>query len=245
VRWFADSYLNDGFCIPNQDKHPALQGHAISFYADAVLAVWMYLMVRFGQRLFGLSEPALRPVAKNAVSLFGHGCGHLFLAVMSASSAVSAIFESVRESSGASGALLSCAAFAALMPVWWTFMRDKSRSTATTLAFTLMHNTLQVFFLPTRFFFTHVLMAVLLGSALRWLSRPATMKNKYYAMESWLVDVPILLASFGEALTCDSVLMHYGGHVWFDVVVPVGFTVYVAILLLTDDAHAQAAKKKA
>ena len=114
-------------------------------------------------------------------------------------------------------------------------MRDKSRSTATTLGFALMHNTLQVFFLPTRFFFTHVLLAVLLGSALRWLRRPAVMKTKYYALESWLVDVPIMLASFTEALACDSLLVRYGGHVWFDLVVPVMFTVYLAVLLFTGD----------
>jgi len=163
---------------------------------------------------------------------------------MSASSDVGAIFESVRDSSGVSGGVLSGAAFLALLPVWWTFMRDKSRSTRTTLAFALFHNTLQIFVLPTRFFFTHVLMAVLLGSALRWLRKPATMKNKYYAMESWLVDVPILLASFGEAMACDSVLMHYGGHVWFDIVVPVGFTAYLGILLLIGDSDIRTVEKK-
>ena len=54
-------------------------------------------------------------------------------------------------------------------------------------------------------------------------------------MEAILVDIPILLASFGEALSCDSFLKQYGGHVWFDMVVPVMFTVYYAILIFTKD----------
>lgn len=114
-------------------------------------------------------------------------------------------------------------------------MRDKRRSFKVTCLFAMAHNSLQVFFLPTRFFFTHVLMAVLLNSAIRWLSRAPKDKTKYYALESWLVDVPIVLASFFEALTCDAFLIHVGGHIWFDMVVPVMFSVYFCILVYTGD----------
>merc|ERR1712046_360179 len=75
-------------------------------------------------------------------------------------------------------------------------------------------------------------MAVLLNSALRGLTRPAVEKDRYYDMEAALVDVPILLMTFGEALPCDVFLARYGGHVWFDMVVPVMFTVYYVLLLL-------------
>jgi hypothetical protein len=40
VHWFSPSYLADGFCISNKDRHAALQSHAISFYADSILAIW-------------------------------------------------------------------------------------------------------------------------------------------------------------------------------------------------------------
>lgn len=122
----------------------------------------------------------------------------------------------------------------------YVFMRDRRRSTVATCAFTFMHNTGQVFFLPTRFFFTHVLLAVLLNSAFRWLRRPASDKTKYYAMESWMVDVPIVLASFGEAFACDAWLSRFGGHVCFDMVVPVMFTAYLAVLVLTGDGSREA-----
>ena len=80
-----------------------------------------------------------------------------------------------------------------------------------------------------------MLLAVLLNSAIRGLSRAPEDKNRFYDMEAILVDVPILLATFGEAITCDSFLINYGGHVWFDMVVPVGFIIYYAILLISPD----------
>lgn len=230
VNVFAQSYREDGFCISNRDGPPALQGHALSFYADTIAAMLMFVLVRVG-RLHGLGDPAMRPIAKNAGSLLGHGCGHLFLAAHAHNSAGSSrAFEDLTPW----GRVL---AFVALSFVWYGFMRDSRRSTRTALAFALAHNVVQVFFLPTRFFFTHVLMAVLLNSALRGLARCAAEKDRYYDMEAALVDVPILLMTFGEALSCDAVLAKYGGHVWFDMVVPVMFTVYYVLLLLCPDVN--------
>lgn len=223
---FSRSYLDNGFCISNPDAHPAFQGHAVAFYADVVTALGMWLLVWLGPS-FSLSSAAVSPIRKNAVSLFGHGCGHLFLATQTTdASGSSKVFESLSLSGRG-------AAFVAFTAVWYGFMRDPRRSIASALGFALVHNTVQVFFLPTRFFFTHVLMAVLLNSAIRWLSKPSEEKTIYYALEAWLVDVPIVMASFGEALSCDFFLISYGGHVWFDMVVPVMFCVYFMVLATT------------
>ena len=81
-------------------------------------------MVHFGRASGGLSEPATRPIAKNSVSLFGHGIGHLFLAGMSAITTTGTVFESLRGSSGVGGRAL---AFAALLPVWYVEERNHER----------------------------------------------------------------------------------------------------------------------
>eukprot|EP00966_Prymnesium_polylepis_P281452 6503263-Prymnesium_polylepis.2 len=83
-------------------------------------------------------------------------------------------------------------------------------------------------------------MAVLGNSAIRWLGRPIADKTKYYALEAWLVDVPIAASAFAEALTCDVFLHAYGGHVWFDMVVPGMFVVYYAVLACTGDGASRA-----
>jgi len=218
---FSRSYLQDGFCVANKDT-PLVSSHGISCYADMATALGMLALVRVG-RAKGLSEAAVAPIAKNCLSLLGHGVGHLCLAIRTSGGGMAA-FEGLSPAA-------RVAMFAAFTPVWYAFMMDRRRSVASTVGFTLFHNTIQTFLLPTRFFFTHVLLAVLLGSAQRWLRRPRAEKTHYYAMEAWLVDVPILLAAFGEALTCDSFLIRVGGHVWFDMIVPIGFAVYFLILV--------------
>ena len=228
IHVFSPSYLANGFCISNPEAHPAVQSHAISFYADVITSALMGALILLGPYL-AMCPAALSPIRKNAYSLLGHGCGHLYLALQTdREHGATQIFESLSPHA-------RCVAFVAFTTVWYGFMRDDRRRVTTALGLALAHNTLQIFFLPTRFFFTHVLMAVLINSAVQWLKRPPDdpRASVYYDLEAWLVDVPIVLASFGEACTCDSFLVRYGGHVWFDMVVPVMFVVYFAVLLLT------------
>merc|ERR1719473_661539 len=134
------------------------------------------------------------------------------------------------------------ALFGAFQFVWFGFMRDQRRTFTETMLWATFHNMLQCFFLPTRFFFSHVLLAVLLSSAVRGLLRDPSTKDTYYDLEAALVDVPILLATFGEALGCDDYLLPIGGHVWFDMVVPVMFGVYFAVLAFDPHSWDQKAK---
>lgn len=221
---FSKSYQDEGFCVTglDGDTHPALQGHALSFYACLAMAGLMLELVRQGK----LSGPALRPIKKNAISLAGHSLGHAFLASQAGSGGGSGSALAFETLSAPQRVL----AFLVLSFVWWGFKRDpKHPKTAIFLA--LGHNFLQVFVLPTRYFFVHVLLAVLGSSAIRGLSREQHEKDRYYAMEATLVDVPILIMTFTEAFCCDTWFMSVGGHVWFDMVVPFGFFLYYAILI--------------
>jgi len=234
---FSQAYLADGFCISNKQDSPFLQSHMLSFAADTVMTGWMCFLVRRGRQKEGMLENALAPIAKNSISLFGHGVGHLFLAMLpifsSQDPSLTAQGDWAEDLLGRKDAnIVRLCLFASFLPVWYGFMRDRERSVVCTLSFAVSHNALQIFVLPPRFFFTHVLLAVLGNSAIRWMCKEETKKSKYYAMETWLVDVPILFASFGEALSCDAFLVSVGGHVWFDMVVPVMFTVYYVLLLL-------------
>ena len=200
------------------------------------MALVMGLLVRQGYKA-NMSERSLRPIHKNAISLFGHGTGHLFLAWRSAmSSGPAEIFEGLKLKD-------QLTIYLPFLFVWYGFMQDKRRTFAVTMAFAIFHNTAQIFCIPTRFFFVHVLMAVLLGGALRGLAREPEDKDRYYAMEAALVDIPILALTFTEALTCDSFLIKYGGHVWFDMAVPFGFIVYYMILLCHPEYEKDADKK--
>mmetsp|Transcript_32510 Transcript_32510/g.108481 ORF Transcript_32510/g.108481 Transcript_32510/m.108481 type:complete len:204 (+) Transcript_32510:377-988(+) len=174
LRIFSSSYLDDGFCVSNRDGHALLQGHALSFYADAATALMMFALVHLGRHKAELSEAALTPVAKNAISLFGHGLGHAFLAARSLAAGGSSAL--AFESLSPCGRVI---AFVMLFPVWLGFVRDKKRSLAVSCSLAAAHDALQaVWVLPTRFFFTHVLLAVLGGSAVRWLSKDTSQKTR-------------------------------------------------------------------
>jgi len=228
IDFFSKSYRERGFCICYSDKSPLIQTHSITFYVDALMALFMFAIVKAGQKA-NMIEKSLRPIKKNAYSLFGHGCGHLLLAIGTKSDS-SGIFENLTMRNRV---LL----YPIFLVVWYGFMSDSRRSFKVSISLAILHNTAQVFFMPTRLFFVHVLLAVLLSSALRGLAREPWEKDRYYDLEAILVDVPILLATFGEAITCDSFLVNYGGHVWFDMVVPIGYLVYYVILLADPEEH--------
>lgn len=233
--WFSDAYKQDGFCISNKDLHPMYQSHAISFCFNTVLSLIMCTLVHLGRTRFAMSDVALRPMHKNAFTLLAHGFGHFFLALCTVRVASQSGRPAEYSAAGAFESLTVAQQFAAVGAfffVWLAFMRDSRRKLSTSVAWAAFHNLLQIFVIPTRFFFTHVLMAVPLHSGVRALFfRERSQKNVYYAMEAWLVDVPILLMSFGEAVACEDFFVHYGGHVWFDMVVPIGFILYYLILV--------------
>jgi len=223
---FSESYKEDGFCVSGKDSHPVYQSHSVCFLANSLTAALMIYLVSSTK----MTPEAILPMKRNAISLFAHGCGHLFLflSTQASSNGASKAFETLRYQ----GPLTKMIAFCGLFGVWYGFMRDPKRSARTSMLLALFHNSLQFFVLPTHFFFVHVLMAVVGGTSLRgiWFQEG---KDIFYDLEAVFVDVPIMMMTFTEAMACDSFLASVGGHLWFDMVVPFGFYVYYGIVLYT------------
>lgn len=230
---FSPSYQADGFCV----AHPTLSIHGICFAVNAFLAAVMwYLTSSFAP--YVLSVKAAAPIKENSVSLFGHGVGHLFIAIIETYGVRGdETFEVFRSGNGEVNNMMSgigqCFAYLVLLGVWYGFKKDDQfRSPTVALILAFIHNTLQFFIFPSKFFFVHVLMGVLGDCAISGLwFRTSDEKDIYYDLEALLVDVPILLMTFTEALGCDGFLLPYGGHLWFDMVVPFGFFAYYGILM--------------
>lgn len=231
---FAHSYQANGFCVGHEDMNI----HGLCFVVNASLAALMYYIAS-PRAPVRLSAPAAAPIRKNATSLLGHAVGHLFLALMEHYEVgADQTFEIFR---GGNYSVLhstsQVVAFTVLLGVWYGFKRDaRFRSTGVAVLLALIHNTLQFFIFPSKFFFVHVLISVLGDSAVRGIWFRSN-KDLYYDLEAWLVDVPILLMTFTESLGCDAFLLPYGGHLWFDMVVPVGFFVYYAIVILSGEGR--------
>ncbi len=61
--------------------------------------------------------------------------------------------------------------------------------------------------------------------------------------------VPVLIMGWIEAVSCDAGLVHVGGHVWYDAIIPISVLVYSAVALSRpaspSDSRADALAKKA
>ena len=68
------SYKRDGFCINNPADFPLLNSHLLCFYFDTAAAAVFYYLPRSVTRYSGVTK-----LRTNAVGIFGHGVGHLFL----------------------------------------------------------------------------------------------------------------------------------------------------------------------
>ena len=60
--------------------------------------------------------------------------------------------------------------------------------------------------------------------------------NKYYEAASVLIGFPISVMAWVEGLTCDSFLVHYGGHVWYDVTIPLSMIAYLVHVKISESS---------
>merc|ERR1712062_640673 len=121
--YFSDSYKFDGFCVSGKDLEPLYQSHPVCFIANSITAAIMIYLVT---QTKNLTKEAIRPMKKNAISLFGHGIGHLFLSISTQTSTVGAskAFEMLREQEF----LRQCLTYFALFWVWFGFNRDSKKA---------------------------------------------------------------------------------------------------------------------
>lgn len=59
-------------------------------------------------------------------------------------------------------------------------------------------------------------------------------------------SVPVVVMGWIEAVSCDAGLVHVGGHVWYDAIIPISVLVYAAVALSRpQSSSADALVKKA
>ena len=78
INIFSDSFVKDGFCVANQDKSVYMQSHAMCFYADTAYAIVLWIMTSLC--VSNMEEASYNPIKAQIMGIFGHGCGHLYLA---------------------------------------------------------------------------------------------------------------------------------------------------------------------
>lgn len=89
----------------------------------------------------------------------------------------------------------------------------------------LFHTAVILTVVPEAFGFTYVQTMIILTSAIYDLLYAE--RNVYYDCGAAIVRLPITLAGWGEALTCNDFLIRWGGHMWFDMSISLSLLAYL------------------
>jgi len=203
---FGSNWLADGFCL--SFKSTMFHTHLLSFYVDTGCALILFLLT-FGQRREELSA-----VKAGAYSVLVHGMGHLY---MWYSGGVG--FGTAEEV----GKTLAVAQYYILVPFFMIFMYKPKAWPLWVSVVLCGVNSMALVLLPSILIFPYVNLVITVTGILALVL--ACPRDVFYPMQVLTFVGPVTMA-FLEPLLCDSFLIDYGGHVYYDLVIPLGFVVY-------------------
>jgi hypothetical protein len=216
-------YARDGFCVSNFDatqpmKNQWTNSHALCFYVDTLAAGLLYYLATYctpsSPGTLKAAKSVQEKVTQNVPGILGHGLGHCFLWLTFSPSTVDNVSFVERPLVFQMALLIGTFLF------WLLFFRSvpvipKNHATLHSIVHAL---SLNILVNPT-FSFTYVQTVLLLTVGFYELNNPTKTPSTYNSF-SLLVNLPIGFVGWVEALACDSWLVAYGGHVWYDATIP-------------------------
>lgn len=213
----SSNVLIDGFCITNKNS-VWWSSHAWCFYLDAFFCYLLYLCKVDGTRN-KLPVTMMEPVRLNILAHFGHGVGHFIIGY---------VFTTVDKYTN--HYILSIPNILWLIIFWYGFIQAiySQLSWKQHVPISATISFFQIF-IPIQFGFTYVQTILLLLASVNDLSIKKEDKDCFYTLKACIVNVPIGIVGWLEAYMCDSVLIHIGGHVWYDCTIPISIIVYYMV----------------
>jgi hypothetical protein len=215
---FGTNWAADGFCLSFKDT-AFFHTHLLCFYADTAFAALLFLISR------GVTRPELEGARQGVLSTFMHGAGHVFLWWRTPTGPEPLIHQYPHPVE-ASVMLVGFFSF------FFAFLSHhsgphKKIGPALILLQCAVHTVALAALVPPLYLFSYVNTVLLFNlTGGRLLGTAAADKDRFYDWEALLVSTPVAVVTWLEPLLCDSFLVRWGGHVWFDVSIPAGLTVY-------------------
>lgn len=203
---FGMNWAADGFCL--SFKSTIYHTHLLCLYADCILA---FVLLTLSHTTNGRSE--LKVVKDNVISVLFHGIAHGVLWLKES--------ESVRDPT-----LLT---YIVLASFYFSFTHLMTPSPLfMSLVQTLFH-TYVTTLLPPIMIFAYVNLVITFNlSIAQLLTSP---RDVFYLLNTLLIGTPVVIATFAEPLLCDSLLINYGGHIFFDLSIPLGVILYYSVAI--------------
>uniref|UniRef100_A0A7S2ABA8 Uncharacterized protein n=1 Tax=Trieres chinensis TaxID=1514140 RepID=A0A7S2ABA8_TRICV len=220
-RWdaslFGEHWRQDGFCVSFPGTY--VDSHYLSFYVDMILVGIMKVLVSKSKHMHQ-DHPGITVLEGHIPSLGMHGVGHLLLTAYFGGTAGMSTFS---EKGNIPFTMLLFFGF------FINFIRKPFPwSTPVVLVQALTHALIMTSLLPTMFSFTYVSLVYnwnLVPFKMFW-----TPKDKFYTTEAVVHRLPVAIMSFLEPLLCDSLLVHLGGHVFFDANIGVSAIIFYFVV---------------
>ena len=146
------------------------------------------------------------------MGVLGHGFGHLILAFKPISTQTA--YEVMADSNF--GHVIF---FSILFIFWYLLSKDTQKGFGNNghLCFVLINSVLTYFFVRGVFGLAYVSAVICTAEAFTYMSMK---KKTFYYNSGSLASMPIILVSYIEGLACDEILVHIGGHIWYDISIP-------------------------
>lgn len=208
--------LTDGFCISNKESL-WWSSHAWCFYLDTFFCLMLFRCKLDGIK-HKLPTAITEPVHLNIMAHFGHGMGHFL---------IGCVFTGVDSTTNGR---IGYENILWLPIFWYGFIQaiHTKSSWEEQITLSILISFVQLF-VPAQFGFTYVQTILLLHSAVHELYRTREEKDVYYHLKACIVNLPIGIVGWLEAYTCDTLLIHMGGHIWYDCTIPFSIMAYYYI----------------
>jgi len=225
----SPAFLEDGFCVANKEYSVYVQSHALCFYVDTAFALFLWILCKTSESRY--SSEALEPIWKAILPTFGHGCGHLSLAILGTGTTETPLEKSDSLVILARSSLI-------LVLFWYAFMRSivgVEKGHTLSLVLTVVYTSIHVFLVPGRFGFTYVQTMLILTYTLHALSKKE--KSTYYNAISVIIGLPVGFVAWFEVFACEQFYVHIGGHVWYDLTIPLSYCAYYVYVSSIEKGH--------
>lgn len=200
---FGVNWAADGFCL--SFKTTLYHTHLLCLYCDTILAIVLYFISNKIK-----DRPELQAVHRNVVSVFFHGAAHGFLWW--------------RGGVSGTAADRSLIGYLVLMGFYFSFTHLMTRSPLWLSVLQTVLHTYVTTIIPEILVFGYVNAVIVFNLNIAALMSED--RDIFYFLEAVVIGIPITLATYLEPLLCDNFLINWGGHIIFDLSIPLGVIMY-------------------